>query len=67
MIENDAATLEGLGAALDRTSGTDREKRIYLRADKTVDYDHLMKVMNALRGAGYLRIALVGLEAGPAP
>lgn len=36
--------------------------RIFLRADKSVTYDNLMKVMNALRDAGYLKVALVGLE-----
>jgi biopolymer transport protein ExbD len=58
-------TLAGadLAAALDAASGGDREQRVFLRADKQVDYDHLMKTMNLLRAAGYLKIALVGLEA----
>jgi biopolymer transport protein ExbD len=37
-------------------------KRLFLRADKTVDYSDLMAVMNQLREAGYLKIALAGLE-----
>ena len=40
----------------------DRQKRIFLRADKTVPYGELMRVMNLLRSAGYLKLALVGLE-----
>jgi biopolymer transport protein ExbD len=40
----------------------DRDTRIFLRADKSVDYGAFMEVMNLLRGAGYLKIALVGLE-----
>ena len=40
----------------------DRQKRIFLRADKTVPYGELMGVMNLLRAAGYLKLALVGLE-----
>jgi biopolymer transport protein ExbD len=36
--------------------------RIFLRADKTVPYGDLMDAMNALRSAGYLKVALVGLE-----
>ncbi|MDO9321007.1 MAG: biopolymer transporter ExbD, partial [Pseudomonas sp.] len=36
---------------------------IFFRADKNVAYEELMEVMNALRGAGYLKIGLVGLEA----
>jgi biopolymer transport protein ExbD len=55
-------TREALQAALDEGSNGDREQRIFLRADKTVSYGELMQVMNALRTAGYLKIALVGLE-----
>ena len=53
---------EGLGAALDAASGGKKDERIFLRADKTVPYGELMEVMNLLRGAGYLKVALVGLE-----
>ena len=58
---------DGLGAALNAVTEGDRETRIFLRADKTVDYGSLMTVMNDLRAAGYLKIALVGLEGMPAP
>lgn len=56
-----------LGAILDQATAKDREQRIFLRADKNVDYGDLMKVMNDLRTSGYLKIALVGLEGTPAP
>ncbi len=52
----------GLGAAIDAATGSDRQKRLFLRADKTVPYGDLMQVMNLLRHAGYLRVSLVGLE-----
>lgn len=52
-----------LRAALDERTGGDREARIYLRADRAVAYGDLMEVMNDMRAAGYLSIALVGLEA----
>jgi biopolymer transport protein ExbD len=55
-------TRDALGGALEAATHGDREQRIFLRADKTVDYGDLMTVMNALRSAGYLKIALVGLE-----
>jgi biopolymer transport protein ExbD len=51
-----------LAAALDAATATDREKRIFLRADKSVPYGELTRVMNLLRAAGYLKVALVGLE-----
>ncbi len=57
---------EGLGAALDAVTGQDREQRVFLRADKGVPYGEVMAVLNLLRGAGYLRIALVGLDASQA-
>jgi len=63
-LGDDAVTRETLGAALDKVSGNDKEKRVFLRAAKSVDYGALMEVMNALRTAGYLKVALVGLETG---
>lgn len=56
----------GLGSALDGLTGADRQQRVFVRADKAVPYGDVMDVMNLLRGAGYLKVALVGLE-GEAP
>jgi biopolymer transport protein ExbD len=53
----------GLQSALDAMSNGDRTQRVFLRADKAVAYGGLMDAMNALRTAGYLKVALVGLEA----
>jgi biopolymer transport protein ExbD len=58
---------DALGGALDAATKSDHDTRIFLRADKTVPYGNLMEVMNLLRGAGYLKIALVGLEKAPTP
>ena len=58
---------EDLAANLDRKTAGDHEQRIYLRADKTVPYGELMGAMNLLRDAGYLKVALVGLEPGAEP
>jgi biopolymer transport protein ExbD len=63
-LGNDAVARAGLAAALDQAAGGDKEQRVFLRADKTVPYGELMTLMNELRGAGYLHVALVGLEAG---
>lgn len=54
---------DALRAALDQKTNADKSTRIFLRADKSVDYGALMEVMNLLRAAGYLKVALVGLEA----
>ena len=53
---------DGLKGALERLTAGDHEQRIYLRADQAVPYGDLMQSMNALRAAGYRRVALVGLE-----
>lgn len=67
-IGNDTMPREALGTALDRLTEGDRETRVFLRADRAVDYGELMDLMNVMRAAGYLKIALVGLETvGPAP
>ena len=57
---------DSLGAKLDSLTQADRNQRIYLRADEAVPYGKPMAVMNLLRAAGYLRVALVGIE-GAAP
>jgi biopolymer transport protein ExbD len=66
-VGEEAAARDELGSALDRATGGDREQRVFVRADKTVAYGDLMGLMNALRRAGYLKIALVGLEGGGEP
>ena len=53
---------ERLAAALEQTTNGDKQTRIFIRADKVVPYGELMEVMNLLRAAGFLKIALVGLE-----
>lgn len=64
-LGNDAVERTSFAAALDSRTSGNKETRIFLRADKTVGYGDLMEVMNLLRGAGYLKIALVGLETMP--
>jgi len=51
-----------LAGALTAATNGDRDTRIFLRADKVVPYGELMAVMDLLRAAGFLKVALVGLE-----
>jgi len=51
-----------LAGALDAATGGNKDDRIFLRADRTVPYGDVMQVMNDLRAARYLKVALVGLE-----
>ena len=55
-------TRETLPAALDAVTNNHKDETIFVRADKTLSYGGLMEVMNTLRDAGYLKLALVGLE-----
>lgn len=61
-LGNDAVGRDSLQSALDAQSKNNRKQRVFLRADQNVPYGELMKVMNLLREAGYLKVALVGLE-----
>lgn len=52
----------GLASALEVATKSNKEERIFVRADRAVSYGDVMEVMNMLRSAGYLKIGLVGLE-----
>jgi biopolymer transport protein ExbD len=58
---------DSLGGALNTATKGEKDTRIFLRADKTVPYGEMMEVMNLMRKAGFLKIALVGLEKQAAP
>ena len=62
-LDNDSINRGALATALDKATVGDKQQRLFLRADKTVPYGELMMLMNDLRSAGYLHVALVGLEA----
>jgi len=61
-IGNDPVSRDALASMLEQTFEGKKDQPLFLRADKTVQYGDLMEVMNLLRTAGYLKIALVGLE-----
>ena len=66
-LGNRAVAPGTLATGLAAATGGDRETRIYLRADRAVAYGDLMDVMNRMRDAGYLKIALVGLDRASTP
>jgi biopolymer transport protein ExbD len=51
-----------LSGVLSTATAGNKDERIFLRGDRTVPYGDVMQLMNDLRGAGYLKIALVGME-----
>jgi biopolymer transport protein ExbD len=61
-IGDEPIATSSLAAALDAATGSNKDERIFLRADRAVPYGAVMQVMNDLRAANYLKVALVGLE-----
>jgi biopolymer transport protein ExbD len=62
-LGEEPTTREQLASTLAAATQGNREERIFLRADRVVSYGDVMEVMNSLRAAGYLKVALVGLDA----
>jgi biopolymer transport protein ExbD len=44
---------------------SNKDRRIFLRADKSVPYGEMMSVLELLRRGGYTKVSLVALEAAP--
>jgi biopolymer transport protein ExbD len=51
--------------SLDADTSGGKDRRIFLRADRTVPYGELMDVLERLRVGGYHKVALVALEGVP--
>jgi len=66
-VGDEAVTRDNLAAALDAATGSDRTQRVLLRADQALSYGEVMALMNLLRNAGYLKVALVALEIRSGP
>ena len=63
-VGEQAVARDGLAAALQAATHGGTAQRIFLRADTHVPYGELMATLDALRAAGYLKVALVGVEQG---
>jgi biopolymer transport protein ExbD len=61
-VGNDQVTPESLVNVLTNQTQGNKETTIFFQADKSVDYETLMSVMDKLRTAGYLKIGLMGME-----
>ncbi|WP_294607311.1 biopolymer transporter ExbD [uncultured Roseovarius sp.] len=62
MVGERETTLDALPMELGMATMLNRDTRLYISADRTVPYGEMMAVMNRMRGEGYLKIGLVGLE-----
>ncbi len=61
-LGDEAITRDALPEALAGATQGNKDERIFLRGDRAVPYGDVMTLMNELRDAGYLKVALVGLE-----
>ncbi|WON76444.1 TonB system transport protein ExbD [Serratia sp. UGAL515B_01] len=61
-VGDEPVSVEQLTRVLDQHTHSNKETTIFFQADKTVDYETLMSVMDTLRGSGYLKVGLVGME-----
>lgn len=61
-VGNEPVSAGQLMASIDGLTGGNKDTTIFFQADKDVDYATLMSVMDELRGGGYLKVGLMGLE-----
>ena len=66
-IDEEPVALEALPQRLAQIAGSSREEggpRIFLRADRALDYGSVMKVMGEVSAAGLRRVAMVTTQEG---
>ncbi len=57
--KKEAAGTDGLLAVLKENSENNKDRRIHVRADKTVAYGRVAEAMGVINAAGYVKVALV--------
>lgn len=65
-LGEEAINEQSLAQVLDAKTNANKETTIFFQADKSVDYETIMSVMDSLRKAGYLKVGLVGAETAAA-
>lgn len=61
-VSDQPVNVDQLLLVLDQRTQANKETTIFFHADKSVDYETLMSVMDTLRKAGYLKVGLLGME-----
>jgi len=65
VVNETETTLSALPALLGTLTEGRKETRLFVRGDRSVAYGEVMNVMDQLREAGFLKVALVALERTP--
>ncbi|WCL55363.1 protein TolR [Gimibacter soli] len=58
-LADTAITVEELGPRLKAISENRMDTRIYIRADRTLDYGDVMEVVGTINSAGFTKVALI--------
>jgi biopolymer transport protein ExbD len=61
-VDGEEVSRAALANALDEKTKGDRQQKLFLSVDKTVQYGDVMALLDDLRAAGRLRVGLVGVE-----
>ncbi|MDJ0032948.1 TonB system transport protein ExbD [Pantoea ananatis] len=61
-VGNEVVNKASLINVLTQQTEGNKDTTIFFQADKSVDYETLMSVIDELRTAGYLKIGLMGME-----
>jgi biopolymer transport protein ExbD len=62
-LGNNEVNIYALGPKLLERAGGNRETRVYIRADKTVRYKEVLRVIGQIQLQGFYKAALVGEDA----
>lgn len=64
-VNDQQLSLDQLPETIHQLTNKDFNTKIFIRADKEVDYGAVTELLTTLRKAQYLKLGLVGLEAAP--
>jgi len=64
-VNDQQMSLDQLPETIHQLTNGDFDTKIFIRADKDVDYGAVTELLTTLRKAQYLKLGLVGLEAVP--
>lgn len=59
-LQEDEVTFDNLVGLIQSAAGGATDQRIYVRGDRTVNYERVMQVMNLINSAGFTHIGLMG-------
>lgn len=67
-VQKTRITFEELQAKIAAIAGENKDKRIFIQADTSIDYGQVMRVLGEINAGGFMKVALVttGMKDAPA-